>query len=310
MREPVLISVVICTHNRCDFLELALDSLQKQSVLDFEIVIIDNNSTDDTKLISEQYILNDERIKYVFESKVGLSNARNRGIGESSGSYIAYVDDDCVIPCEWVQKAYKIIDSKSLDIFGGSIIPFYKSTKVFWYKDEYATFHFGKEAKELERGLTLFGGNIFIKRSVFDKVGLFRSDLGMIGHQIMYGEESELQMRYLNLIPTGGIYYDPELIVQHYLRPEKMTLKWNIKAFIGKGKSNFTKNKANGIDISKIVLLSKLTVSVSKIIGLTVYGLIFRSRAQYPYFENFVMERMIGNLKKIGYLYAFINYCK
>jgi glycosyltransferase involved in cell wall biosynthesis len=299
-----MISVIICTHNRSDFLKLALESLKKQSVLDFEIIIIDNNSTDATKLISEQYILGDKRIKYVFESKVGLSNARNRGIGESSGSYIAYVDDDCVIPCEWVQKAYKVIDKKSPDIFGGSIIPFYMSTKVSWYKDEYATFHFGEEAKELERGLTLFGGNIFIERSVFDKVGLFRTDLGMIGDQIMYAEESELQLRYLRLIPTGGVYYDPELFVQHYLRPEKMTLKWNIKAFVGKGKSNFMKNKANGNNISKMALLSKLIVSVSKITGLIGYGLVFRSRAQYPYFENFVMERMSGHFKKWGWIIA------
>jgi hypothetical protein len=189
-------------------------------------------------------------------------------------------------------------------MFGGPVYPFCIETKPKWFKDSYHTFEFGSIAKKLEQTETLIGCNFAVRKKLFKTIGIFRTDLGMFGDQIMYAEESELQLRYLRLIPTGGVYYDPELFVQHYLRPEKMTLKWNIKAFVGKGKSNFAKNKAHGNYISKMALLSKLTVSVSKITGLTGYGLIFRSRAQYPYFENFVMERMSGHFKKWGWIIA------
>lgn len=299
-----LVSVVICTYNRSSFLQSALDSLLVQTDSDFEMLIIDNNSSDDTHEIVKSYSQRSSRIKYFLEIKQGLSHARNRGIKEATGSYIAYVDDDCIIPTAWIENLKNIIAFTRADILGGPVFPFYLKNTSSWFKDEYHTFEFGPTARMLAKSETLIGCNMVVLKSIFDEIGLFRADLGMTGNQILYSEETEFQLRYIKSKANNGIYYDPLLYVKHYLRPEKMTLSWNIRAFIGKGKSNFLKDNSKAHSKINIITLLKLISSILKLSLLISYGLVFRSRNKYPYFENYVMERLAGNFKKVGFLLA------
>ena len=94
------ISVVICTYNRSRHLKNILNSLAEQEVPDdlvWEIVVIDNNSKDDTKDVVDEFTLKTPiPVKYFTEEKQGLSHARNRGIVESEGKYVAFTDDDAI----------------------------------------------------------------------------------------------------------------------------------------------------------------------------------------------------------------------
>lgn len=300
----MLISVIICTYNRADFLKLALQSLVEQNCSDFNVIVIDNNSSDHTEKVCDVFLNSDLKLFYYKEEKVGLSHARNRGVLEAKSDYVAFMDDDCIASSDWVKEFYNCVSKGAPCIFGGPVLPFYFHNVNNWFKDEYHTFEFGSQSKDLLYEETLIGANFFVKRSVFDSVGFFRPDLGMKGEEILYSEETEFQLRYRQKFPDRKIWYEPKLFVKHFLRPEKMTLVWNIKAFYGKGISNF--RKSNSLPPSKFELSTSLNLTkvFFKLCFLAIFGGLFRSRNVYPYWQNYVFERLQGNIKKMGFLSA------
>ncbi|SIS65818.1 glycosyltransferase family 2 protein [Belliella pelovolcani] len=295
------ISIIICTFNRAPLLELALNSIANQTTAPYEVLVIDNKSTDNTNELVSVFQNTIPYLKYYYEENIGLSQARNRGVRESSGDYLAFIDDDCILPNNWVDLAYHLIENKNPDVFGGPVFPFYEKRKPRWFIDRYLTFEFGSSTRKLYHFETLIGCNFIIRKSVIERIGEFRVDLGMTGTKVLYSEETELQLRYLNSQLSKGIYYDPDLYVHHYARPDKLSLLWNIKAFIGKGKSNYrTKN----IQIKKQWFRSffELAIQLLKVAYFFSIGALFRNRTKYPFYQNYIMERVQGHLKKYGFL--------
>ena len=117
------ISVIICTYNRAQNLPQCIDILCRQDLDDdfkWEIIIIDNNSNDDTKETVKNIIAQyDLPIKYVFEKEQGLNFARNRGIKESKGQYFAYIDDDILVTPKWLKSLYRALKNNDADSVGG-----------------------------------------------------------------------------------------------------------------------------------------------------------------------------------------------
>lgn len=305
------ISVVICTYNRADLLKLAIDSLIKQSlsITDFEVIIIDNNSTDNTQTIALEYVENNQNIKYFLEKKVGLSHARNRGYLEAKGDYIAYADDDCVLPTDWLLNAKNVMVEKEPDVLGGPVYPFYLYPKPSWYKDSYELLTFGDFARELNKNEYLIGCNIFLKKEVLVQVNGFDPKFGMTGNTIGYAEESELQIRLRSILGEGCVFYDPKLYVNHLVRFEKMTITWVMKSFYSRGKHNyFLKRRINNLSThSKLSLIKNILRTYVKIILHIPFGFLFRDRKLFPSFKNFLYEKMQGHIKKLGFLQT---YCK
>jgi glycosyltransferase involved in cell wall biosynthesis len=116
------ISAIICTHNRDSYLGAAIDSLLAQDfAADFEVIVVDNNSSDRTREVVEQRASN-PRLKYVFEPTIGLSVARNTGAKIASAEILAYLDDDAVASTHWLQvldSAFK--NNSKLAIAGGKV---------------------------------------------------------------------------------------------------------------------------------------------------------------------------------------------
>ncbi len=91
-KENPLISVIIPTYNRANFLGEAIESVLSQTYKNLEVIIIDDGSTDDTRQLIEKYT--DKRIIYLYQEHGGTSAARNKGIQEAKGEYIAFLDSD------------------------------------------------------------------------------------------------------------------------------------------------------------------------------------------------------------------------
>jgi glycosyltransferase involved in cell wall biosynthesis len=102
-----LIAVIVPCYNQAQFLNEALDSILAQTHTGWECIIVNDGSTDDTELISNQYLAKDERFKYVFRQNGGLSAARNTGIGMASGEYILPLDADDIIGPQYMELALK-----------------------------------------------------------------------------------------------------------------------------------------------------------------------------------------------------------
>ena len=102
------ISVILCTYNRCQSLTRALESVaasQMPNSLDWEILVVDNNSKDRTREVMSEFCLRHPgRVRYLFEAQQGLSNARNAGIREAHGEIIAFTDDDITVEPTWLQN--------------------------------------------------------------------------------------------------------------------------------------------------------------------------------------------------------------
>ena len=108
MNNKPIISVVICTYNNAESLAVTLNQLLNQTaqtVDDFELLIIDNNSQDNTQQVCEQFVSKSKiRAKYIFESKQGLSHARNTGVQSAVSEYLLFTDDDAELPKNWLHE--------------------------------------------------------------------------------------------------------------------------------------------------------------------------------------------------------------
>jgi len=225
-----LVSVVVCTYNRAELLSGCLRSLEHQTAAKelYEVIIVDNNSTDTTKTIVESFRQKNSNFRVVIESRQGLSCARNRGWQEARGRYVAYIDDDARAKPEWCAMIAAFI-RKRPDVagFGGPYLSCYLSAKPKWFKDEYGSWSVHGGERPMGQGEFVRGTNMVFRSDVLPEVGGFDETLGMVGMKVSYGEEPNLQVR---LMKQGKvIYYCPDIVVEHLVTPQKMNVKWMLR---------------------------------------------------------------------------------
>lgn len=101
MKLDALISVIVPVYNVENYLRQCISSLLSQSYTHFELLIVDDGSTDQSGMICDEYASQDSRIRVVHKNNGGVSSARNFGLDMAKGEYICFVDSD-----DWVQKDY------------------------------------------------------------------------------------------------------------------------------------------------------------------------------------------------------------
>jgi glycosyltransferase involved in cell wall biosynthesis len=313
-KSGLIISVIICTYNRAQLLSNALQSLCEQTLemSRYEVILVDNNSRDNTHSVTEDFCRRYPNIRYCVEKRQGLSHARNRGWREARGMYVAYIDDDCKVPPVWLMVAKNVIDQLSPSVFGGPFFPFYNFRKPLWWKESYGAFKYSETARPLTRNEYLRGGNFFIRRAVFETIKGFDGRYGMSGQKLAYGEETELQRRIRASLPGALIYYDPELYVYHLVRSHKMTLRWMIYShFIG-GRYHHNLNKENcrkAGTLYRFKLLAQASVTSFYISADILTGAVYRDREVYPYLKNYIYEHTSDYLQTLGGIYQEFFHC-
>ncbi len=237
----MILSVIICTYNRSDLLRIALESLEQQDLdaSEFEVLVIDNRSQDDTAVVVEQFAQKHTHIHYYLEQQQGLSYARNRGWEEAKGEYVIYIDDDCKLPPGYLSIAKEIAVTVLPTAFTGPNYPFYISQKPQWYKDEYSEHHFGQAARPLKEREYFSGMNMAFQRKLFAAIGGFDPNLGMKGDNLAYGEETEFFDRICRKAPNALIYYDPRFYLYHLVRVEKLRLSWLFRERFSRGRYTY-----------------------------------------------------------------------
>ncbi|MFD1816387.1 Glycosyltransferase, GT2 family [Pseudarcicella hirudinis] len=212
------VSVIIATYNRAPLLKETINSLLTYFRQDFidsksEIIIIDNNSNDGTLNAVQEYLKESDIVKYYLETNQGLSHARNRGIKESSGDILVFLDDDIDIDKSYFELCDEAFASADVNIIGGKVLP-YNVAVPEWLPKEYyylaSIFDLGEQRMEVN---TLMGANYAMRKSVADKVGWYDPNLGRKGDLLLGGEENDYLKRAQAL--NYKILYIPELIVFH-----------------------------------------------------------------------------------------------
>jgi glycosyltransferase involved in cell wall biosynthesis len=242
-----MITLCICTYNRASSLRRTLSSLRQMKDLEalYEIIVIDNNSTDSTPLIVNEF-KSTLPIRRVLESSQGLSHARNRAIREFRSDTLLFTDDDVLLDRNWVSEyASAISGSPEEKFFGGRILPYWGDHTPAWFKGEKLALIDGLlvwyDYGTANRRYALaddppYGASFAIRRSLLNKMGPFRVDLGCRGHSRLRGEETEFLQRCIDAGASG--MYVGKALCWHSVDMKRLKLTAIFRHGIAKGKSH------------------------------------------------------------------------
>ena len=254
-------SVVICTYNRALLLACCLSSLAAAGGCDdrFEIIVVDNNSDDETATVVQRQLASMPGILYVREERQGLAHARNRGSDEARTEWLAYLDDDaCVLP-NYFERLAALVQAAEFDCIGGVYLPWYRDGRRRWYLDQYGSnTAVGNICGELPAGVFVSGGICLFRRAALQAVGGFRTDLGMAGRRLAYGEETRVQVLLRRLGYKIG--FDSAWRVQHYTPLAKQSMRWMLRSAYARGRDSWLALDEE-VDLGTVVVLLRKLVS-------------------------------------------------
>ncbi len=172
-----LVSVVIPTYNRAELLPRAIKSVLSQTFKDFELIIVDDGSTDDTKEVVKKFQEKDKRIKYIWQKNSGgPASPLNNGIKNSLGEYISFLeDDDEWLPKKTEEQLSLFQKSKMIGLVGCNAMVTKNNKLLYIYKTPSDCKNYLKEL--LESNIICSTGSVLIKKSVLEEVGLFDEKL-------------------------------------------------------------------------------------------------------------------------------------
>jgi len=245
------ISVVICTLNRPVSLARAVASITEQSLPEemYELIVVDNGTDEFVRLLIHELISRVKNARCIVEPKRGLSHARNAGWKAARAPYVAFLDDDAVVPSGWLKQVVALLSSLASvpTAVGGPIYPLYTGEKPTWFKDAYETRTQGDVPRRLNQEESLSGSNMVIRRSALTASGGFDPRLGLAGSRFLLGEEVELLDRLRRQDPHAYLYYDPRLIVYHAVPAHKMSVGYQLRRAYVSGRSRHIRGMLRGL---------------------------------------------------------------
>jgi len=230
VRGDLDVSVVISTYNRAGVLPHALDSLlhQEPTGLRYQIVVVDNNSTDSTRAVVESFLARGcANLRYVFEPRQGVAYGRNTGILASQAAIIAFTDDDVTVAPDWIATLKRTLDEHpEADCVGGRVLPRWSRALPAWLTREHwaplALLDYGDTPFYVtaSKRLCLVTANAAFRAAVFSRIGLFATHVQAVKREVAT-EDHELLLR---LWRSGGQgLYAPALVVTSDIASERFT---------------------------------------------------------------------------------------
>jgi glycosyltransferase involved in cell wall biosynthesis len=230
MTMTTKVSVIVCTFNRCGSLAETLASLAALEVpeeIAWEVVVVDNNSTDGTREVVARFSRDAAvRTRYLFEPRQGLSHARNFGLAASDAEYVLFTDDDVLVDSGWLRYTVAALVDRHADCAGGKVLPLWRGNRPQWLGDRMlnvlAVLDYGDEVLELGGGTDdriLYGASLAFRREKLLAVGAFNPDLGRKG-SVGTGEDMEIQEKLRQR--AARIIYEPLAVVYHKIDPERL----------------------------------------------------------------------------------------
>lgn len=268
----MMLSVIVCTYNRAESLRQTLQALKRQSAPaneSLEVLVIDNRSTDHTKTVIEQEAHSSRwPIRYLYEPRQGKSYALNRGVEEARGAWVLLTDDDVVPESGWAQTLVQVAQAHQADVIGGRILPLWAHRPPEWLTDDtirplvwsmLALLDYGPEPLVIRApgNLQLYGSNLAIRRTLIDRIGAFRTDLGPLGTTPRRGEDSEWLNRAL--AAGGTLAYAPQAIVYHRVPATRMRMSYLRQRRFHGSRSAMVAGRTNGHGVPRWLVRETLT---------------------------------------------------
>jgi glucosyl-dolichyl phosphate glucuronosyltransferase len=238
------VSVIVATYNRCEVLRGGLESLlhQQTAGTTYEVIVADNNSTDDTRRVVEELRQQSPHVDliYCFEGQQGVSYARNTGIAHARAPILAFTDDDIRPAHDWVARVHEGFQKfPEADCIGGKVLPDPATVFPVWLNENHwtplALLNLGEKplVLDVQNGAGLVGANLAIRTAVLKEVGSFQPQLQRVKGGIGSLEDTELEFR---LSAAGKrLMYLPELIVYTQVLDERLEKAYHRRWYCGHG---------------------------------------------------------------------------
>lgn len=236
----MFVSVLICTRNRSKSLRRTLDSLfcaSNLSAPDWEVIVVEYKSTDDTGEICRQWMRKlPTHLKFLSEERPGKSNAMNTAFAAARGDILAMTDDDVVVAPDYVQAIRMVFNQYRADGAQGRILLDCEGGRPAWMDDRMALFmslqDHGDQVLEWNRDMS--GTNMVVRTEIARKVGGFAPQLGA-GTEVGFAEDTEFSFRLLRA--GSRLIYAPQILVRHQIPRERLTRAFFRKRYFGRGRS-------------------------------------------------------------------------
>jgi glucosyl-dolichyl phosphate glucuronosyltransferase len=248
------ITVIVCTFNRCEMLLGTLESVAASKVpahVSWEVLVVDNNSNDRTREVVDQFLVHySDRFRYIFEPAPGKSYALNTGIRQARGDVLAFMDDDVTVKPTWLWNLTSALDGGEWAGSGGRTLPAVDFSPPTWLslKEPYnqggilaALFDLGNDPRELDRAP--YGANMAFRKIMFEKFGLFRTDLGPSPNRSTPrpNEDTEFGRRLM----AGGerLRYEPEAIAYHPVPKDRIEKRYFLRWWYDFGRAGIRESR-------------------------------------------------------------------
>lgn len=286
-------SIAICTYNRVKLLRLCIASINSLSIpkKDFEVLVIDNNSKDETaafcSTISSQYP--GLHFRYILETQQGVGFTRTRGAKEATGEIVAYIDDDCLAEENWLSEIVRFYEEHTDAMStGGRIIPAYLTPVADWFGKYFwglvGNYDLGKKVFQMTGVRYPSGANMHFRKKAFEQYGYFDGQLGRSGKSLMAGEEKAMYLKLIN--GNEKVYYLPHVIVHHHVEGNKFDKQYVKRHSMGIGASERLMNKG-----SFVKLTVKFLEYFAKFGYAVAYGFLYLIKGQFSKMSMLVKFR-------------------
>lgn len=255
------VSVILCTYNRARNLLAALESLAGSEIpasITWEVLVIDNNSTDETQEVTEDFCRRyPGRFRYLSEPRPGKSNALNTGIANARAEILAFVDDDVTVTPTWLQNLTAGFRAGKWAGIAGRVLAAQAFTPPPWLSwgdgvqwqcggafrfdplsIVFAHFDLGDQARRLRIDCPPCGANMAFRKWVFEKYGGFRTDLGPGPNRDVprSSEDTEFGRRLINA--GEPLCYEPSAVVHHPIPESRVTKEYHLSWWFDFGRAN------------------------------------------------------------------------
>jgi len=288
MEKKYEVTVVICTRNRAKLLVNCINSLVQQSpvnISDYEVIVVDNASTDNTKQVVFMEQFRTLNMNYLYEPRLGLSFSRNAGINSAKGDIICFIDDDVVVEKHYIYEIITSFQNPKVSCVGGKAVPSWENSKPpFWFSPKFGhvvgqTF-FGDKSRFMEKDEFPFGCNMAFRKATLNQTDGFNENLGKKSNNYIYGEDIDLCYK---LQKKGTVFfYSSRAVVFHHVGQERATKKYFLNSVFGKGVTEgYQKRHNKGFTIACIYLAAKLLMLCLLYVGMVLPAVPIKKRFEY-----------------------------
>jgi len=226
------VTVAVITYNRSRRLRETLAGIVRQNYPagQWELLVIDNNSTDDTAEVVASFLSSAPSPRRVVEPRQGLDHGRNRAIEEARGEVLVLADDDILVGPDWLSQLVAPFASDSahrIGVVGGEVVPAFPDGVPAWLEGAHRPLGFRTDPGPLPPGQAPMGANFAFPKWVFEKLGGFDATLDRQGGRLFGGGDSEMIRR----VRAAGLeaWFVPGARALHQMSADRLTLGYALR---------------------------------------------------------------------------------